>query len=321
VSVPLLDQLDARVPVWDAAGLIPRRCPFCGTDGVPCVIRPDGLTVRQCAVCDCRFVSPAPSEQTLARFYATYYTDHGYLILEEQALDASVDDGDVRLQELRSLGSWKGKRALDVGCGAGDFLASLQLLGMEITGVDLDRAAVEHARRQLRTERILHGGMERVADEGLFDLIAMNDFIEHPLAPMQFVERAVGHLKPGGYLLLFTPNGAFTDPRFPAYMTFRRDLEHMQYLTTRTIERIARTLDLSIVHLETCMHPQGLATMQLQPEQVRRSLSARIKRTLRAAPGFKFARRLRNRLRTSERSGSYSLLALLTKASLAGSAE
>lgn len=311
--MPRLDQLDARVPVWDVAGLLPRRCPFCGSDGAPCVIRPDGLTVRLCNVCDCRFVSPAPSEQTLARFYATYYSDHGFVTLEEQALQARVDDTDLRLQELRSLGTWKGKRALDVGCGPGGFLGGLQLLGMEICGVDLDRAAVELARRLLGTERILHGGMEQVADSGPFDLIAMNDFIEHPLHPTLCLERAVGRLAPGGYLLLFTPNGAFSDPRFPPHVTFRRDLEHMQYLTTRTIERIARTMDLSTVHLETCMDPLGLTMLQMRPDQVRQSLSARIKRTLRSAPGFKVARRLRNRFRTSERAGSYSLLAILAK--------
>jgi 2-polyprenyl-3-methyl-5-hydroxy-6-metoxy-1,4-benzoquinol methylase len=319
--VPRLDQLDARVPAWNDAALIPRRCPFCSADGVACMIRPDGLTVRRCAVCDCRFVSPAPSEPTLTRFYATYHTNHGYLSLEEQELESGVDDSDVRLQELRSLEDWKGKRALDVGCGPGGFLAGLQRLGMEITGVDLDRAAVEQARRQLGTERILHGGMEQVADAGSFDLITMNDFIEHPLEPMQLLERAVGHLKPGGYLLLFTPNGAFADPRFPAHVTFRRDLEHMQYLTTRTIERITRATDLSIVHLETCMHPLGLTMLRMQPEQVRRSLSARIKRTLRGAPGFKLAKRLRNRLRASERTGSYSLLAILTRPSPAGGSE
>jgi len=319
MSVPRLDKLDARVPIWDAAGLLPRRCPFCGSDGTPCVIRPDGLTVRLCAVCDCRFVSPAPSEQTLARFYATYYLDHGYVTLEEQALQSSVDAADVRLQELRSLGSWKGKRALDVGCGPGGFLAALQLLGMQITGVDLDPAAVDLARGRLRTERILHGGMERVVGAGPFDLVSMNDLIEHPLQPRELVERAVAHMAPGGYLLLFTPNGAFADPRFPAHVTFRRDLEHMQYLTTRTIEWLARPAGLSIVHLETCMHPLGLAMLQRQPEEVRRSLSARLKRALRGSPAFQYARRLRDQLRESERAGSYALLAILRSSAGDGS--
>lgn len=87
----------------------------------------------------------------------------------------------------------------------------------------------------------------------------------------------------------------------------------MQYLTTRTMEWVARATELSIVHLETCMHPLGLAMLRMQPEQVRRSWSARIKRTLRSAPGFKVAKRLRNKLRASERTGSYSLLAILTR--------
>src|SRR5262249_3693711 len=107
-------QLDARVPAWDAAAWIPRRCPFCSADGVADVIRPDGLTVRRCAVCDGRFVSPGP------------------LPLEEQAIDPCVpcdpcvDGSDVRLREPRSLGNRKVRRALDIGCGPGGFLASLQ---------------------------------------------------------------------------------------------------------------------------------------------------------------------------------------------------
>jgi 2-polyprenyl-3-methyl-5-hydroxy-6-metoxy-1,4-benzoquinol methylase len=281
-------------------------------------VRPDGLTVKKCSVCDCRFVAPAPSADELARFYTSYYTGHVSLAPGEFAgkSQCSCPRHDYRLDELRSLTDWSGKAVLDVGCGMGELLEACQRqLHMEIAGVDLDPDAVRRANERLQTQRILQGGIERFLGKSRFDLIIMHDLIEHPLDPLSLLEQASQLLAPSGCLLLWTPNGAFADAAAPAYTTFRVNLEHMQYLTAKTIRFVLDKLPLSIVHLETCGYP-ALAGID-QPPGGRLTFRSAAKQLARRLVGDRLAQRLRDAWvdwrRPSIRLGSYHLFAILQK--------
>lgn len=102
----------------------------------------------------------------------------------------------------------EGRRAADVGCGAGLLAEPLARLGAEVTGVDAApeniAAAREHALRQGLAIDYRVGSVEAL--EGQYDLVTSLEVIEHVAAPRDFIRGLAGALKEDGLLILSTPN-------------------------------------------------------------------------------------------------------------------
>lgn len=103
--------------------------------------------------------------------------------------------------------------ALEVGCGAGAFAANLKAVReeagspLEVWGVEMDSAAAEQAVRLL--DKVLLGDVASVLPDlpvGHFDVIILNDVIEHVLEPGSLLESLRPLLKPGGHLVASIPN-------------------------------------------------------------------------------------------------------------------
>jgi 2-polyprenyl-6-hydroxyphenyl methylase/3-demethylubiquinone-9 3-methyltransferase len=102
----------------------------------------------------------------------------------------------------------EGKRALDVGCGAGLLAEPLARLGAEVTAIDpadeLIAAAREHAAGQGLAIDYRVAAVETVTGE--FDLITTMEVIEHTADPQLFLNALAQRLAPDGLLVLSTPN-------------------------------------------------------------------------------------------------------------------
>ncbi|WP_152543937.1 class I SAM-dependent methyltransferase [Thermoanaerobaculum aquaticum] len=97
------------------------------------------------------------------------------------------------------------REILEIGCAkglTGEYLQSR--LGCRVTGVELNPVVAEEARKRLW--KVVVGDVERVPIEGTFDVVLALELFEHLRDPFLFLERAKGWLRPGGVLILSTPN-------------------------------------------------------------------------------------------------------------------
>ena len=107
--------------------------------------------------------------------------------------------------DLRPL---KGRRAADVGCGAGLLAEPLARLGAQVAAVDAApeniEAARDHATGQGLEIDYRVGGVEAL--RGKYDLVTSLEVVEHVADVRAFVAGLAGALAPQGLLILSTPN-------------------------------------------------------------------------------------------------------------------
>lgn len=122
----------------------------------------------------------------------------------------------IRRQVDRHFGSdacvrrpLEGRRALDMGCGAGLLCEPLARLGAAVTGIDAApeniAAAQSHAASVGLTIDYRAGDVSRIGGER-FDLVTSLEVIEHVTDPAAFIAGLAGALADGGLMILSTPN-------------------------------------------------------------------------------------------------------------------
>jgi len=111
--------------------------------------------------------------------------------------------------DSRGVRPLAGKRALDVGCGAGLLCEPLARLGAAVTGVDAApeniAAAQAHAAGAGLHIDYRCGDVGSLGLNG-YDLVTSLEVLEHVADPAEFISALRAALAPGGLMILSTPN-------------------------------------------------------------------------------------------------------------------
>ena len=102
-----------------------------------------------------------------------------------------------------------GKRALDVGCGAGLLCEPLARLGAEVTGIDAAAENVAAAQAHAAAgglEIEYRAGEVEALELGQFDLVTSLEVLEHVADKPAFIAALAARLAPRGLMVLSTPN-------------------------------------------------------------------------------------------------------------------
>lgn len=165
-------------------------------------------------------------------------------------------------------------RVLDVGCGAAPGLRYLHERGVAAVGVDVSAPALAAARQLLPNARLVRCDLERGLPfaPGTFDLVLMSEVVEH-VADLRLVLAEVRRaLRPGGALVLTTPNlwdvrravAALGGPTW----TGDRDPTHINLQTPRTLRRTLEVAGFDRIAIRTGWKPLARIGGRRLPRQL-----------------------------------------------------
>ncbi len=128
---------------------------------------------------------------------------------------------------------------LEVGCGSGQFCYFLQREGYtRFQGIDASAPMLEVCRRMGITDVRQGDALEYLeAHPGELDAIVANDFVEHltKAEVLEFLGRARAALRPGGRLIMKTPNAACLFGARDRYV----DFTHEVIFTAESAQQVA----------------------------------------------------------------------------------
>jgi SAM-dependent methyltransferase len=147
-----------------------------------------------------------------------------FYVMQGDLRDGSVPTGVwknkdfLRLKDytLHLLEPGPGKTILDIGCHVGSMMIYCGLQGSTVYGQDLDPGAVAETNAALRRfgihgEAVVGDAASLRFPDSHFDAVLSNDFFEHITDELkaQVLSECLRVLKPGGILLVRTPNLAY----------------------------------------------------------------------------------------------------------------
>jgi SAM-dependent methyltransferase len=246
---------------------------------------PGRWNLRRCPnpKCEIVWLDPTPVEEDISKAYRAYYTHESEVPSEDnwaRRLQSRIrtgyvrtkyhyhQDGQTRWDQLFTLLAYLDPirranfdfsvfylkstphgRLLELGCGNGAKLKSMKELGWQVEGVDFDPVAVGQARERGITVHLGTLADQKFPDE-TFDAITASHFIEHLPDPLKTLQECRRLLKPGGLVVLLTPNAGSWGHRI--YQADWRGLEPPRHLHIFTPSSLAGMCRLAGLNLGIC---------------------------------------------------------------------
>jgi len=142
-------------------------------------------------------------------------------------------------------------RLLDVGCSCGYFMEVAASRGFDVQGVEFSRSAIAAANANLRS-RIFEGTLDEMPVNGMFDVVSAFDLIEHVQDPRALLRRCAGVLKPGGALVISTPDaGHFLRFVMRSRWPMLQPMQHLFLFSRRALASALRAEGFQEVSVDT----------------------------------------------------------------------
>lgn len=228
-SLRQLGEKETSISGWRTK---PVKCNFCGLDHSSGLWVKDGFSYVKCSNCGLVYINPQLLPSEVERIYAIGY----------ESKSASKPDP-IDFLTYQPLLRWAARynrtgRLLDVGCFKGYLLVAARSKGWEVFGTEISAGAVEYARQKQSLNIFLGSLPEAGYPEGYFDVVIMQDVIEHLSDPSGYLREIFRILRPGGGLYIDTPNFSSI-----ARYILGKDWSvffpwHQYYFTARTLRKM-----------------------------------------------------------------------------------
>jgi 2-polyprenyl-3-methyl-5-hydroxy-6-metoxy-1,4-benzoquinol methylase len=210
-----------------------------------------------------------------------------------------------------------GARVLDVAAAQGNFSLALAELGFEVTWNDLRAELADYVRLKHERGKIefAAGNAFELAFSSPFDAVLITEIIEHVAHPDDFLSKAAALIRPGGYIIMTTPNGGYfrnylpkfsdcADPSVFESSQFKPNADgHIFLLHVDEIERLAQRAGLVVEKIALFTNPLTAGHVKTEPllkilprgmvqiaERVSRLLPSPLKKKALVQMGVRFRR-------------------------------
>ena len=191
-----------------------KKCPWCDSEKTQLqlwvkdeFLSKEDFQIYECLQCGLLFTEPRPPKDKIGEYYKSeeYYSHQenkkGFI----PKLYESIKTLNLKAKyKIATKGIKKGK-ALDIGCGVGDYLHTMETEGWETTGIEPSEEAKAIAKKRTKAQLYSPEEIGQLKDES-FDLITMWHVLEH----VDDLKTEIAHLerllKKGGRLVLALPN-------------------------------------------------------------------------------------------------------------------
>lgn len=219
---------------------------------------PGMFALSRCCSCDAIETLPRLSESELPSLYTTYYPRRNLDI--SVIAPPQVSPNTWRQRMLRWLNGTNnqgqycakpGMKVLDYGCGAGQSLLDLRELGAEGYGVEADRNVAriaQHHGINIYIGSIFDNPFPNVK----FDLIILNQVLEHVPDPVRLLQVLSERLQDGGRLVLAVPNADSLYRRLFGRLWINWHIPyHLHHFNKRSLRTLAARKNWRLVGIRT----------------------------------------------------------------------
>lgn len=166
---------------------------------------------KQCLKCGMLYMDPMVSRASIPKLYEKgYYTggaDYNYF--DERKNKKIVTAARLsRVKNISKFVNLNNAKLLDIGCSFGGFLEAVSKLypSCDLYGTEISDFAYRHLKKNSKI-KTFKGGISQINfPPQFFDVITMLEVIEHLPSPRKDLGTAQKLLKPGGLLIIQTPN-------------------------------------------------------------------------------------------------------------------
>ncbi len=187
----------------------PKICPVCGGQGgggfgfvKDFNLKEGAFSLYECKDCKVQFYMPFKKIES-----KDYESKDSYDI--NRFLKPRIFRGYHKKFLKKNKKYFSGTKALDLGCGTGEFLNELKKRGCRVFGVDFDSEAVKYAKKYFNLENVYDMPFEdffRQNDFLQFDFIFCFEVLQYLDRPQEFFESLKKILGPGGKIILSQPS-------------------------------------------------------------------------------------------------------------------
>jgi SAM-dependent methyltransferase len=226
-----------------APNLVEIDCVYCGSTKHKEIYSNQPSRVVECEDCGLVFFNPQPSMEYLKDYYSS---QSGYMASIEENLKSfeaeptSWQDTTnwILYKVFRHIKEEKGQRLLDIGSAYGFFLIFAKERGLDVCGLEISTESSKYARQkgiEVWNTPLLKADLPQDS----FDIITMNNVLEHTLNPMAEVEKVYSLLRQQGVIYVGVPNFDSLVSRVDGfYWKMKSWPNHLYYFTPETLRRM-----------------------------------------------------------------------------------
>jgi 2-polyprenyl-3-methyl-5-hydroxy-6-metoxy-1,4-benzoquinol methylase len=225
-------------------------CCVCGADDARPYVeawdrshgQPGRFRFVACRGCGHVYLNPRPTQAEIGAYYPASYKEYTTRVDDEPNPFTRWNRQYGMAKRCRVVTDRRPPgRLLDVGCGTGLFLDAMRRRGWEVHGEDMTPVAARLARERFGLE-VFEGTLEqaRYPDQH-FDAVTLWNVIEHVPDPPATIREIGRILRPGGLIVMGTPNVDALDARlFGRYWALWEAPRHFNVFSPESLGRVLR---------------------------------------------------------------------------------